>query len=86
MNGDEIRTNPLNVKGKYFVEQNVCLDHELCIKEAPHNFRMDTGEWCAYVFKQPASPAEEAQCKAAMEICPVEAIHDVGELRSTPQD
>jgi ferredoxin len=37
----EIKKNPLNVSGKYYVCQETCLDHELCVEEAPNNFRMD---------------------------------------------
>jgi len=33
----------------------------------------------AYVYKQPATPEEEAQCRQALEDCPTAAIHDDGE-------
>lgn len=75
---DSIKMHPLNAKGKYYVEQNGCLDHEICVHEAPHNFRLDPGQYCAYVFKQPDSEAEEQQCREALASCPVEAIHDDG--------
>ena len=32
----------------------------------------------SYLYKQPDSPEEEAQCKEAMEGCPVEAIGNGG--------
>ena len=74
----EIKINPLNVKGKYYVDKETCLDHECCCDEAPSNFKMDK-EYGAFVFKQPETEEEEFQCKNAMECCPVEAIHDDGE-------
>ena len=33
----------------------------------------------AYVFKQPSTSEEEAQCRQALEECPVAAIRDDGE-------
>ena len=58
----EIKKHPLNVIGKYYVDQNACLDHECCADEAPINFKMDENIWSAYVFKQPETPEENAQC------------------------
>ncbi len=76
----ENKKNPLNVSGKYYVCQETCLDHELCVEEAPSNFRMDESSWCAYVFKQPETEEEELACKRAMEACPVEAVYNDGTL------
>lgn len=76
---DEIKKHPLNVEGKYYVDCESCLDHEICVDEAPNNFKMDEDTWCAYVFKQPESPEEEAQCNEAFLACPVEAINNSGE-------
>jgi ferredoxin len=40
-------------------------------------------EFCgAYVYKQPDTPEEEAQCKEAMNTCPRAAIRDDGETES----
>lgn len=76
---EEIKKHPLNVIGKYYVDHENCLDHEFCIEVAPNNFKID--EDCyAYVFKQPQTPEEEAQCKEALEGCPVGAIRDDGIL------
>lgn len=62
-----------NVGGKYYVDDQ-CIDCDLCRETAPNNFtRSDEGGY-SYVYKQPATPDEEAQCKEAMEGCPVEAI------------
>lgn len=73
-----IKINPLNVRGKYYVDQESCLDHDCCGVEAPNNFRLNTTSYGAYVFKQPENANEEKQCKAAMDCCPMEAIHHDG--------
>jgi len=71
--GEEIKS-PLGIKGKYYVDKEICLDHECGVHQAPNNFRMNPDSWEAYVFKQPETPEEEMQCKQAMDCCPVEAI------------
>ena len=40
----------------------------------------------SYVAHQPADPAEEAACLAALEECPVEAIGNDGAMTSLPDD
>ena len=75
---NEIIIHHLNVRGKYYVDAEACIDHARCADEAPENFRMDE-HWSAYVFKQPASAEEEKKCRNAMETCPVAAIHDNGD-------
>ncbi len=64
---------PENHKGKYFVDRS-CIACDACCIAAPDNFKMDENDGHAFLSKQPASPAEEDQCKEAMEGCPVEAI------------
>jgi ferredoxin len=67
-----------NVAGRYFVDSN-CIDCDLCRETAPKNFgRNDDGGY-SFVYQQPATEEEEAQCKEAMEGCPVEAIGDFGD-------
>jgi ferredoxin len=67
-----------NVTGKFYVDDQ-CIDCDLCRETAPNNFtRSDEGGY-SYVFKQPATPEDEAQCKEAMEGCPVEAIGSDGQ-------
>ena len=67
-----------NVPGRFYVDVT-CIDCDLCRETAPANFvRMDD-EGYSYVKAQPATPAEEAACLAAMEECPVEAIGIDGE-------
>src|SRR5260370_39346232 len=74
---------PENVVGKYYVD-NQCIDCDLCRETAPNNFtRSDDGGY-SYVFKQPETPEEEAQCREAMEGCPVEAIGDNGDTVAAP--
>jgi len=66
-----------NAPGKYYVD-NQCIDCDLCRETAPDNFKRNEDGGYSYVFKQPASPDEEARCKEAKEGCPVEAIGDNG--------
>ena len=74
---EQFNKHPLNVPGKYYVDCDTCLDHECCIEAAPNNFMQDE-EHSAYVFKQPENQEEEAQCRQAVEECPVAAIRDDG--------
>jgi ferredoxin len=83
---DKLKTNfmadaanryPENVPGKYYVD-NQCIDCDLCRETAPDNFKRNDDGGYSYIFKQPASPDEEARCKEAKEGCPVEAIGDNG--------
>jgi ferredoxin len=67
-----------NIAGKYYVD-NQCIDCDLCRETAPDNFKRNEDGGYSYVYKQPASPEEEARCKEAKEACPVEAIGDNGE-------
>jgi ferredoxin len=68
---------PESVPGKYYVD-NQCIDCDLCRETAPDNFKRNDDGGYSYVYKQPASPEEEARCKEAKEGCPVEAIGDNG--------
>jgi ferredoxin len=68
---------PENVPGKYYVD-NQCIDCDLCRETAPDNFKRNDDGGYSFVYKQPASPEEEARCKEAKEGCPVEAIGDNG--------
>ena len=62
-----------NVPGGYFVDDQ-CIDCDACRTEAPNNYTRQDASGYSYVYKQPSTPEEEAQCKSAMEACPVEAI------------
>lgn len=70
-----------NVEGRYYVDET-CIDCDLCRETAHSNFARQDARGHSYVARQPASPAEEAVCQAAMEECPVEAIGDDGASRS----
>jgi ferredoxin len=69
---------PDSVAGKYYVD-NQCIDCDLCRETAPANFTRNEDGGYSFVYKQPSSPEEEAQCKEAKEGCPVEAIGDNGD-------
>jgi ferredoxin len=72
--------HPLNVSGKYYVDFKRYINHGLCVFAAPNNFRLDKGDYGAYVFRQPELPEEEEQCRQAVEECPVGAVRDDGEI------
>ena len=70
--------NRENVAGKFYVDSQ-CIDCDLCRETAPNNFTRSDDEGYSYVYKQPENDEEKAQCREAMEGCPVEAIGDDGE-------
>jgi len=49
---------------------------------APYNFQRNEDRGYSYVFRQAETPEEEAQCREAMDSCPVEAIGNDGEGKS----
>lgn len=55
-----------------------CIDCDACRAEAPDNFTRNDDNGYSYVTKQPADGKQEAQCKSALEACPVEAIGNDG--------
>jgi len=68
----------LNVAGKFYVDTS-CIDCDVCRTTAPENFMANEDEGYSYVYKQPETDDEVAQCEEAVESCPVEAIGDDGE-------
>ena len=72
---------PENVPGRFYVDVT-CIDCDLCRETAPQHFLRQDADGYSYVFQQPADPAEEAACLAALEECPVEAIGNDGEAQS----
>jgi ferredoxin len=70
--------NPENTPGKFYVDSQ-CIDCDLCRETAPANFTRADDEGYSYVYKQPATDDEHAQCVEAMEGCPVEAIGNDGD-------
>lgn len=71
---------PENVSGPFYVDAT-CIDCELCRETAPAQFARQDAAGYSYVARQPAGPAEEAACQAALEECPVEAIGRDGDRR-----
>jgi ferredoxin len=66
-----------NAPGRYYVDTQ-CIDCDVCRVTAPNNFQRHEEKAYSYVFCQPATPDEEAQCQEAMDSCPVEAIGNDG--------
>ncbi len=74
---DKINKYPENATGSFYVDTQ-CIDCDLCRQSAPKNFQRQEDRGYSYVFKQPATSEEIAQCVEAMEGCPVEAIGQDG--------
>ena len=74
---DKSEKQPENVKVAWFVDTN-CIDCDVCRETAPNNFTQQKDKGYSYVYKQPENDAEAAQCREAMESCPVEAIGNDG--------
>lgn len=66
-----------NVPGQWFVDKS-CILCSLCVDLAPNNFKESEAGDHDMVYKQPTTDEERAQCKEAMEQCPVEAIGNAG--------
>lgn len=67
-----------NVPGAFYVDTQ-CIDCDVCRVTAPNSFQRHEEKAYSYVFRQPSTPEEEAQCQEAMDSCPVEAIGNDGE-------
>jgi ferredoxin len=67
-----------NAPGRFYVDTQ-CIDCDVCRVTAPANFQRHEEKAYSYVFRQPSSPEEHAQCEEAMDCCPVEAIGSDGE-------
>ena len=70
----------LNVEGKYYTSDE-CDGCAYCASVAPENFDFDKDANAYYVSKQPATVEEEELVSEAMEDCPIDAIHEHGDLR-----
>ncbi len=68
---------PENVAGEFYVDSQ-CIDCDVCRVTAPTNFQRNEDKGYSYVFRQPESAEENAQCQEAMDSCPVEAIGNDG--------
>jgi ferredoxin len=62
-----------NIDGQFYVDDQ-CIDCDLCRETAPANFTRHNDGGYSYVYKQPTTTEEVAQCEDAMQGCPVEAI------------
>ncbi len=77
-----MKIHPLNAKGKYYVDIDVCTCSAACELRAPKHIKFDTENYSAYFAKQPETPEEEISCQEAMDCCPVEAILNDGEIKN----
>ena len=75
---DRARKLPENAPGTYYVDVQ-CIDCDVCRVTAPANFQRVEEKGYSFVFRQPSTPDESAQCEEAMDCCPVEAIGNDGE-------
>ncbi len=69
---------PENIAGKWYVDTS-CIDCDVCRTTAPNNFKANEDEGYSFVYKQPETSEEQAQCEEAKASCPVEAIGDDNE-------
>jgi len=68
---------PENVPGPFYVDDQ-CIDCDACREVAPRFFKRNDERGYSFVHTQPKSDEERANCKEAMDGCPVEAIGDDG--------
>ncbi|MFH1154070.1 MAG: ferredoxin [Pseudomonadota bacterium] len=66
-----------NVQGRFYVTAH-CINCCLCPEIAPDNFRSNHEFGHEYVCRQPDNALQEALCREAMDLCPVNAIRDDG--------
>jgi ferredoxin len=62
-----------NIAGRFYVD-STCIDCDLCREKAPENFKRNDAKHRSFVIQQPTDADQEADCVAALEECPVEAI------------
>ena len=68
---------PENITGTFYVDSN-CIDCDVCRDTAPDNFKRSDEHQYSFVFKQPETEQELAECEEALTACPVEAIGNDG--------
>jgi ferredoxin len=68
-----------NVPGKYYVT-DTCDGCGLCFSVALLNFMYSNDSSYYYVIQQPADEREEADILEAISVCPMDCIHDDGEM------
>ncbi len=62
-----------NATGSWYVDKS-CILCSLCVQLAPNNFKESDAGDHDFVYKQPDTEDELAQCEEAKIQCPVEAI------------
>ena len=67
---DKINKHPEGAAGPFYVDTQ-CIDCDLCRQSAPKNFQRQEDRGYSYVFKQPETPEETAQCVEGMFESPV---------------
>ena len=70
---DKNQKHPLTVAGLYFTD-DTCIDCDLCREIAPSVFKRDDQTGSSYVWKQPATEAEQSLAQEALQACPSETI------------
>ncbi|GIW22203.1 MAG: hypothetical protein KatS3mg068_1210 [Candidatus Sericytochromatia bacterium] len=69
---DGSKVFPENVPGLFYVDEK-CIECDACVTTAPNFFKIENGH--AFLYNQPTTDAEIAQCDEAMAGCPVSAIN-----------
>jgi len=78
MNSPKFNRYPLNVPGKYYINDQ-CLDCDLCRETAPNNIRRDDRTGYSYVFKQPTTEVEIAAVEEGVAGCPTAGVSNDGD-------
>ncbi|MCA8916376.1 MAG: ferredoxin [Planctomycetes bacterium] len=68
---------PENVPGRFYVDTN-CIDCGLCPNVAPNHFAENDAGTHTFVYAQPRTPGEEAECEEAAATCPTQSIRNDG--------
>ena len=66
-----------NVNGMFYVDSQ-CIDCDLCRETAPKFFKRNDDGGYSFVYNQPETEEDKAQCMEALQGCPVEAIGSDG--------
>ena len=76
----ETEKHSLNAKGKFYVDQKMCILDGCCETIAPNNFHYDgSTDSGYYVSKQLETAKELEQMRDAIYCCPTEAVMDDGD-------
>jgi len=70
-----------NASGKYYVSDG-CNGCGLCFSVALQNFMYSNDSSYYYVYQQPVDEREEADIREAISVCPMDCIHDDGEVKN----